>query len=329
MYAIYVLVEDYINGKFGHERPYKDHEGAQFSTLFKRQRELPFGQKLQNHALNARLNDEFHKYFPQVEARPIIRNVDTNRYWFNENLLIVTANKEKFNISEAVVAVIDSYVEAKQDAFTKFVETFEKLRDLESETINKEKAIGEITDMLAPNVDARIFEIVSYSILKYYYHHQVVFFGSDLKKLEKEHLTLYKTGRTNANDGGIDFVMRPLGRFFQVTETTDVRKYFLDIDKIQRFPITFVVKSTESVDRLKANIREKAAEQYPVSAVVERYMGCIEELINVPLLIDYFKQAIDKSYLNAIIDEIIRQSKVEFNYDDIEEEAVASAVEKI
>ena len=50
---------------------------------------------------------------------------------------------------------------------------------------------------------------------------------------------LYKTGRTNANDGGIDFVMRPLGRFFQVTETVDVNKYFLDIDKIQRFPLTF------------------------------------------------------------------------------------------
>jgi hypothetical protein len=123
--------------------------------------------------------------------------------------------------------------------------------------------------------------------------------------------------------------MRPLGRFFQVTETTDVRKYFLDIDKIQRFPITFVIKSTESVDGLKANIREKAAEQYPVTAVVDRYMGCIEELINVPLLIDRFKEAIAKSYLNAIIDEIIRQSKVEFNYEEIEEEAIASAVEKV
>ncbi len=30
----------------------------------------------------------------------------------------------------------------------------------------------------------------------------------------KKKLQLYKTGRTNANDGGIDFVMRPIGRFF-------------------------------------------------------------------------------------------------------------------
>jgi len=288
---------------------------------------LPFGQKLQNHALNARLNDEFHKYFPQVEIRPIIRDVETNRYWFNENLLIVRANKRKFNIAESVIEIIDGYVEAKQDAFAKFIETFEKLRDLETGA-NGGKAIREIAEMLAPNVDARIFEIVSYSILKYYYHHQVVFFGFDLKKLRKENLTLYKTGRTNANDGGIDFVMRPLGRFFQVTETTDVRKYFLDIDKIQRFPITFVVKSEQTVDTLRTNIKERAAEQYPVTAVVDRYMGCIEELINVPLLVDRFKEAIKKGYLNAIIDEIIRQSKVEFNYEEVEEVAAAASVKK-
>lgn len=324
LYAIYVLVEDHIKGRFDAKRPYKDYEGAQFSNLFQRQRELPFGQKLQNHALNARLNDEFHKYFPSVEVRPIIRNVDTNRYWFNENLLLVTANKKAFNIGPAVISIIDSYVEAKQDAFDTFIETFEKLRELEAKTTNREKAIAEITGMLAPNVDARIFEIVSYSILKYFYHHQVVFFGFDLKKLQKENLTLFKTGRTNANDGGIDFVMRPLGRFFQVTETTDVRKYFLDIDKIQRFPITFVVKSEDSVDTLKANIKAKASEQYPVTAVVDRYMACIEELINVPTLIERFKEAIGKDYLNAIIDEIIRQSKVEFNYEEVEEEAAGA-----
>jgi len=44
--------------------------------------------------------------------------------------------------------------------------------------------------------------------------------------VEEDNLELYKTGRTNANDGGIDFVMKPLGRFFQVTETTDVKNTF-------------------------------------------------------------------------------------------------------
>ena len=45
-------------------------------------------------------------------------------------------------------------------------------------------------------------------------------------------MELYKTGRVGANDGGIDFVLRPHGRFFQATEVLDFGKYFLDIDKI-------------------------------------------------------------------------------------------------
>lgn len=41
-YAIYVLVEDYINGGFNTNGGYADYEGAKFSDLFRRQRELPF-----------------------------------------------------------------------------------------------------------------------------------------------------------------------------------------------------------------------------------------------------------------------------------------------
>jgi hypothetical protein len=64
-YALYVLVEDYLAKGFAEDRTgqYKRYEGARFSDLFRRQRELPFGAKLQNHALNSRLNDEFAKYF--------------------------------------------------------------------------------------------------------------------------------------------------------------------------------------------------------------------------------------------------------------------------
>ena len=89
-----------------------------------------------------------------------------------------------------------------------------------------------IIDLLAPNVDARLFEIVSYSILKFYYHDQEIIWGYEMENLNRESLKLYKTGRTNANDGGIDFVMKPLGRFFQVTETLDFKKYFISLDKI-------------------------------------------------------------------------------------------------
>ena len=65
-YAIYVLVEDYINNEFHLKDGYDEYQGAQYMTLFRRQRELPFGNKLQNHALNHRLNQEFNKYFPTL-----------------------------------------------------------------------------------------------------------------------------------------------------------------------------------------------------------------------------------------------------------------------
>ena len=46
--------------------------------------------------------------------------------------------------------------------------------------------------------------------------------------------------------------------FFQVTETLDVRKYILDIEKVEKYPITFVVKSLESIENTKYKIRSGA-----------------------------------------------------------------------
>ena len=34
-------------------------------------------------------------------------------------------------------------------------------------------------DLLSPNRDARLFEIVSFAILKFFYHDQTVYFGFD------------------------------------------------------------------------------------------------------------------------------------------------------
>lgn len=316
IYAVYVLVEDYVNNSFDVSSAYADYEGAKFSALFKRQRELPFGSKLQNHALNHRLNEEFKKYFPEIEYIPILRDAQTNRYWINENLLKVTTEQNIYNIARAIIGIIDRYVETKRNAFKIFIDTCERLKAVTTE--DDEAASQFIESLLAPNVDARIFEIVSYAILRYYYHEQVVYFGFDLAHIQEENLKLYKTGRTNANDGGIDFVMRPLGRFFQVTETLDVRKYFLDIDKIERFPISFVIKSEDAIDILKEKLRNGAKRQYTINAIVEKYMGCIEEIINIPILMARFHETLAQGYLRQILDEIITQSKVEFNTEDIE-----------
>jgi len=90
LYAVYVLVEDYIAHGYHKKGGYKKYEGAKFSALLKRQRELPFGSKLQNHALNHRMNQDFRKFFPQVDIQPILRVVETRRYWINEKLLVET-----------------------------------------------------------------------------------------------------------------------------------------------------------------------------------------------------------------------------------------------
>ncbi|MDI9878959.1 hypothetical protein [Flectobacillus longus] len=160
---------------------------------------------------------------------------------------------------------------------------------------------------------------MSFSILKYYYHDQHIYWGNEVDQLTKENLQLFKTGRTNANDGGIDFVMKPLGRFFQVTETLDFKKYFLDIDKIQKFPITFVIKSEESVDNILTKIKNNTSKIYLITAIVDKYMSCIEEIINIPVLNQRFMDSIKLGYLKNILEEIITQSKVEFNYTEMPE----------
>lgn len=311
LYAIYILVEDYISKGFHKGGDYSEYDGAVFSILFRRQRKLPFGQKLQNHALNHRMNEEFKKYFPLCDFIPILRSPETNRYWFNENLLKIKIDGKEHNLAEVLIRIIDSYVDAKKSAFEKFIHFCES-----SKSLNPEDMITFISGLVEPNVDARVFEIVSYSILKYYYNNQKIYWGFEIDKIQEDSLKLFKTGRTNANDGGIDFVMKPLGRFFQVTETVDVGKYFLDIDKIEKFPITFVIKSSESVPFLMEKIQKQAERQYSVKKIVSRYMACIEEIINIPILLDRFRDVIKMNYLENILSEIIRQSKVEFSYED-------------
>ncbi|MBQ1191093.1 MAG: restriction endonuclease, partial [Bacteroidales bacterium] len=203
---------------------------------------------------------------------------------------------------------------AKQDSFKRFIEQCEKLQNIDN---NDEEGIYcFIEEILAPNVDARLFEIVSYAILKYYYKGKSIIWGYSFEQLNEESLKLYKTGRTNANDGGIDFVMRPLGRFFQVTETLDFKKYFLDIEKVEKFPITFVIKSVEDIEVLKQKLRLDAVRIYVIENIVDKYMECIEEIINIPILLRYFQELRINGMASNVLNEIILQSKIEFNYEE-------------
>jgi hypothetical protein len=312
-YVLFSLLEDYIDGGFFNSKnDYAKYNGAKFSELLRRVRTLPFGSKLQNHAFNSRLNDEFKKFFPDCPLQPVIRDYNTKRYWINENLLKITTGTKTINIAKVLIEIIDAYIKTKEDAFKAFVATCKKMQTVSSG--NPKEIQGYVRSLLQPNVDARIFEIVSYAVLKQHYAGTPIYWGWSLEKIKKDYLKLFKTGRTNANDGGIDFVMKPVGRFFQVTETTDVKKYFLDIDKIQRFPLTFVIKTDDSVDKLRKDIKTKAAKVYPVEKIVQRYMDCIEEIINIPKLLEYLDNAVINGKIAEVFQEVIAQSEVEFNF---------------
>jgi len=189
-YAVYVLVEDYVNHGFHQHAGYEDYEGAQFSALFKRQRELPFGSKLQNHALNHRLNQEFKKYFPTSAHVPIIRDAESNRYWINQNLLSVSVGETSVNIATCVKQIIEAYVDARKKAFSDFMSYCDEMMDIQKE--EPKKAIAFIRGLLRPNVDARVFEIVSYAILKEYYSDRPIYWGWSPDELTEEYLILYK-----------------------------------------------------------------------------------------------------------------------------------------
>ena len=108
--------------------------------------------------------------------------------------------------------------------------------------------------------------------------------------LKKGELQLYKTGRTNANDGGIDFVMKPLGRFFQVTEVSNFDKYLLDIDKVVHYPITFVVKSNKTSKCLMDELIEYVKTKYSTVEIRNRYFEAVEEVITIVDLNNYIDQ---------------------------------------
>lgn len=61
-------------------------------------------------------------------------------------------------------------------------------------------------------------------------------------------------------------------------------------------------------------IKNNALKQFGINAIVEKYMNSIEEVITIPTLLKYFEQATEKGRLNDILNEILLQSQIEFNY---------------
>lgn len=171
-----------------------------------------------------------------------------------------------------IVEVVRHYIALITEKQSSYLDEIEAIE-------NPDELAEFLSGAFEPNSDARLFEIVSFVLLAEHFRGQSVWVGSTSSGVKEQPLRLFRSGRTNANDGGIDFVLTPLGRFFQVTETLDFGKYFLDFEKVNRFPISFVVK-VEAKSTLALEIIRRTAEKsgrYDQEQV-DLYMGLFEEV---------------------------------------------------
>lgn len=309
IYAIYSILHFYINDFYNAKDKYQNFEGYDFTKLLNFCRTLYGGEKIQNHALNSRLNLEFDNKIASANNKGKFIIVQNNgRYMIHIDYLYVKG----FDISKITIDIIEKYVELLRKKDDDLIETLESL--------SSEQDIGLIKDnierLLTEDSEARIFEIISYAILKNYYKDTKIYIGYSKEKLKEDYLTLYKTGRTNANDGGIDFVMRPLGRFFQVTEVGNYDKYFLDIEKVLHFPITFVVKTNKDKELIYQEFNNYILNKSGgMKTLVERYNNTIEEVITINELKLWYS-SLNENDIKNIMKDIITYYKLEMNFND-------------
>jgi hypothetical protein len=304
IYAIYAILHFY-NDEY-HNRPeeYKEFAGYDYTRLFIFYRGLYGGEKLQNHALNSRVNDEFRNKIVKEDSNDLII-INGSRYAIHIDYLYV----DNMDISIIATKIIEKYINLLMLKDNKLISDIEELIQIES-SVDK---IGKISELLDEQSEARIFEIISFSILKGYYKNIKVFFGYSREDLQEQYLHLYKTGRTNANDGGIDFVMKPLGRFFQVTEVNNYDKYLLDMDKVMHFPITFVVKTLQSRENVLHELDDYIEHRSGGMKIIrDRYKEAIEEIITINELKTWLR-GLSSQAVDELLQDINRYYRLELN----------------
>ncbi len=310
IYAIYSILILYEKEFFNKAEAYKQFAGYDFTLLLNCCRKLYGGEKMQNHSLNSRLNLEFDNKSASKENKGkflIIQN--KGKYLIHIDYLY-SKNKD---ISKAILEIIEKYIDLLKFKDAQLIEKLELLSN-ESEI---EVLKTEIYSLLNDDSEARVFEIISFAILKNYYKNTRIYFGTSKDDLSEEVLTLYKTGRTNANDGGIDFVMRPLGRFFQVSEVGSYNKYFLDIDKVLHFPITFVIKTRKDNSQIREDFNKYIElKSGGMITLINKYNDAIEEILTINELETYFNSLSNSDVFN-VIEDIKQYYKIEMNFGDI------------
>lgn len=304
VYSIYAILEYYTEDYYNKPEEYKEFEGYEFTKLFSFYRGLYGGSKLQNHGLNSRVNGEFKNKIVSDTDNDLIF-INNGKYGLHIEYLYV----DGIDIGKIAKRIIDEYVSLLMLKDNKLINDIEDL--IKMDTISEKKS--KINEFLEEDAEARIFEIISYAILKHHYKGIELYIGYSLDDLKKEYLTLYKTGRTNANDGGIDFVMRPLGRFFQVTEVENYDKYLLDIDKVLHFPITFIIKTTSSKEKVMEEVHNYIElKSKGMKVIKERYIAAFEEVITINELKNWLME-LDNDSINDLLRDIDLYYKLEMN----------------
>lgn len=268
IYAIYAILYFYTQDFYNQQEKYKLFEGYEYTKLFRFYRSLYGGEKLQNHALNSRVNGEFKNKIVKENDNDLIV-INNGKYLLHIAYLYV----DNIDISHIALEIIKAYIKLLQEKDSYLIAVLKSLMQSKDDKHKKDA----IKKLLQEDCEARIFEIISYAILKNHYKNKKIYIGKTPNELEMRYLELYKTGLTNANDGGIDFVMKPLGRFFQVTELNHYDKYLLDIDKVLHFPITFVIKTKNPKENILQDFEKFIMKKSQGMKVIqERYEKAIE-----------------------------------------------------
>lgn len=300
VYAILVLAEDFLEGK---------EDGSRFTDLLARMKALPFGSKLQNHPLDNRLNDEFRRQMGVDENLLPVQStiVDGAKARRISPELLSHNGLDPLTAAAFIVEVIHHYIALITEKQSSYLEDIAAIG-------NSDELVEFLSGAFEPNSDARLFEVVSYILVAEHFRGQSVWVGPSKSDLREVPFRLFRSGRTNANDGGIDFVLTPIGKFYQVTESLEFSKYFLDFEKVNRFPLSFVVKVETSSDTARKQIRRAASASGRYSAEqIDLYMGLFDEVLTLPdlrrLLNDLPK---DEAALDRVKAELTLQFSLEY-----------------
>jgi len=289
--TLYVLLDDYIN--------VKNSGGISSKEITKKVKLRPFSKLAQNQSLTRRL---YNKENPNLS--PIVSKTK-GIYKINESLMAVVIDNKSYDIAKLCKDIINKYINYKQSTLQELIQECNKHLNKS----NKE-AFDFLLDLLT-NADAQKFEIISYCILKHYYIDKTCNIEIDGQK-QSSKLHLHKMGRTNANDGGIDFLLKPIGTIFQVTKIESFNKLFQDIKKFNNLPITFVIQTNKDETSLKECIQQEALKNNYSKKEVENNLSLIEKIINTKELETYLKTIIYKGSKNEILKSIINQIEYEY-----------------